>query len=152
MGPEPPKSTPCPMRPGISPLIARSGSADPAQWGRAGPPAGIRTAAGTAAAALVGWFCSAVAIGEGFRCLADRWGRADVRFCFLCLADLLDTVGLRSGAVVALSDRPRRSLNSLLRRLPGTGLVPVPCRFGGPSQRHGRRAGQLTVIPAASCH
>src|SRR5215831_7265666 len=68
----------------------------------------MMTAPVTAAAVLVGWFCSAAAIGDGFLCLADLWGRAAVRFCFRCLADLLDTVGLRSGAVVALSNRPRR--------------------------------------------
>src|SRR5262249_41012320 len=81
---------------------------DPAQCVRAGAPAAMITAPVTAAAVLVGWFSSAVAIGDGFLCLAERWGRAAVRFCFRCLADLLDTVRLRAGAIVALSDRPSR--------------------------------------------
>lgn len=61
------------------------------QWVAAGAAAAIRTAPVTAAAVLVGWFCSAVAIGDAFLCRADLAGRADVRFCFRCLADLLDT-------------------------------------------------------------
>ncbi len=63
---------------------------DPDQWAAAGAAAAIMTAPVTAAAVLVGWFCSAVTIGDGFRCRADLAGRADVRFCFRCLADLLD--------------------------------------------------------------
>src|SRR5262245_61871085 len=103
-----------PSTPAWSSAAAWPTPRSPAQCDAAGAAAAMKMAPVIAAAVLPGWFCSALAIADGLRCrapagsLAAAGCLAAARFDLRCLADLLDTVGLRSGAIAALSGRPQR--------------------------------------------